>query len=279
MKGMGTGDWRLRKKSPNNRSSIPSKKAKDQFKRKNTFLLFFILIPWLCLGMLLPFAFSGKSANFPTSLPPLKPHPLPSTLVQWQEPTNTGDYFDQVKPTEVGYLVWSEFPIKVYVETATNESHPSRVWVEAVLQAVREWGDYLPLEVVNESAGADIKIMRSRPPLRASFNRSTGEFQLPRVRAAETRYEFYIRQALEKPAILSHRFTINLSPNQAPQYTQASARHELGHALGIWGHSPIETDALYFSQVRNPPLISRRDINTLKRIYQQSTRLGWPLPD
>jgi predicted Zn-dependent protease len=31
----------------------------------------------------------------------------------------------------------------------------------------------------------------------------------------------------------------------------------------------------YFSQVRNPPPISPRDVNTLKRIYQQPTSLGW----
>ena len=36
-----------------------------------------------------------------------------------------------------------------------------------------------------------------------------------------------------------------------------------------------ETDVLYFSQVRNPPAISARDVNTLKRVYEQPTRLGW----
>ncbi|XTZ12993.1 MAG: peptidase, partial [cyanobacterium endosymbiont of Rhopalodia inflata] len=39
-----------------------------------------------------------------------------------------------------------------------------------------------------------------------------------------------------------------------------------------------ETDALYFSQVRSLSPISVRDVNTLKKIYQQPTRLGWKLP-
>ena len=40
-------------------------------------------------------------------------------------------------------------------------------------------------------------------------------------------------------------------------------------------NSLVTSDALYFSQVPNPPSISARDINTLKRIYQQPTLLGW----
>ncbi|MFM6754387.1 MAG: peptidase, partial [Dolichospermum sp.] len=75
--------------------------------------------------------------------------------------------------------------------------------------------------------------------------------------------------------ILYHRFTILLSPSQTGEYVLSAARHELGHALGIWGHSLSPTDTMYFSQVRNPPLISVRDVNTLKRIYEQSTSLGW----
>ncbi|GET44327.1 peptidase [Microseira wollei] len=259
---------------------------------------------------------AGKLGAIPANLPPLQQHPVPSTLVQWQDSTNSGDYFSAVKPTQVGYLVWSQFPVKIYVEPAISSSEPnatksseaeplgsrsqaepgnelgrlrlrspkvnvplasdaSQAWVDAVLQAVREWGVYLPLQVVDELEEGDIVVWRSRPPLQVSFNRNTGQFQISRARAAEARYELYIRPS----GILSHRFTINLNPNAAPQSILASARHELGHALGIWGHSQLETDALYFSQVRNPPLISPRDINTLKRIYQQPTRLGWRLPE
>jgi predicted Zn-dependent protease len=189
-----------------------------------------------------------------------------------------------VKLTSVGYLVWSQFPVKIYVERPKDSAESSASlqrfhnWVDAVLQAVQEWSVYLPLEVVAQPEGADILIRRSRPPLQASINRETGKLNLPRARSAETRYEFYLRQAGNAPEkVLAQRFTIQLSPDQTVDYTLATARHELGHALGIWGHSPLETDTMYFSQVRNPPKISARDINTLKRVYQQPTRLGWPL--
>jgi predicted Zn-dependent protease len=73
---------------------------------------------------------------------------------------------------------------------------------------------------------------------------------------------------------LRHHMTIQIRPTQAGEFETAAIRHELGHALGIWGHSPMMTDALYFSQVREPPPISARDVNTLQRIYRQGTRLG-----
>ena len=75
--------------------------------------------------------------------------------------------------------------------------------------------------------------------------------------------------------MLCHRFEITINPTQSGDYLRAAVRHEFGHALGIWGHSPEATDALYFSQTRTPAAISDRDLNTLKRIYEQPTRLGW----
>lgn len=215
------------------------------------------------------------SIEFPTtavtseSLPPQKVHSLPPTLVKWQDSNNSGDYFDRVEVQDVGYLVWWRFPIRVYVEDSeqgdgirTPEKSRSRDWVKTVLDAVWEWNAYLPLEVVDNSEVADIKIFNKRPPL------EPGNL---RARSAETRYQLY----RDESGVLSHRFVIWLSPTQVGKYLPAAARHEFGHALGIWGHSPVATDVMYFSQVAEPPRISARDINTLKLIYLQPTRLGW----
>jgi predicted Zn-dependent protease len=189
-------------------------------------------------------------------------HPLPPTLARWQDAKNSGDYFDSVKPTEVGYLVWSDFPIKVYIETPKNLNNNQAItWVKAVSSTVQEWSAYLPLQIVEASELADITIFRKAPPLQGNP---------PRARSAQTTYNLYT-----KNNILYHRFNILLSPSQMGEYLIAAARHELGHALGIWGHSQLQSDALYFSQVRNPPLISTRDVNTLKRVYKQPTKLGW----
>lgn len=203
-------------------------------------------------------------ANISQLSPLPKVHPLPSKLAQWQDGNNSGDYFQQIQTTNVGYLVWSNFPVRVYIETPANlNPEQAGVWVKAVTQTVQEWHQYLPLQIVTSSASADITIKRKVPPLQGNP---------PRARSALTTYELY-----SQANFLRHRFTILLSPSQSGKFLLAASRHELGHALGIWGHSSSQADALYFSQVANPPQISSRDVNTLKRVYQQPTTLGWKI--
>lgn len=213
-----------------------------------------------------------------------KPHPLPETLQHWQD--SSGDYFSEIAPIQsVGYLIWSKFPVTIYIQTPTPEQLETfegkslQTWASFVSQAVAEWSVYFPLKIVDDPETAEITIWRRSPGLRLS---ETGEI-LP-ARSAEANYQLYhISQRTsdnltEKlPEILAHKFTIFISPTQTGSYIQSAAKHELGHALGIWGHSPLETDIMYFAQVRNSPPISPRDINTLKLIYQQPTYLGWPI--
>lgn len=244
------------------------------------FLLFFLL--GLAIMASSIFCWTGVEAKeSEVSLPPLQVHPLPSSLENWYDPQNQGDYSSFVEQTPVGSLVWSELPIKVYWDQPSNLTDNSastqrfEQWVEAVEIAIAQWNNYLPLVQVQEQELADIIIKRDNPPLGVTLNQETGKLEIPRARSAQTSYEFYIRE--DELPVLSHRMMIQISPNLSQESILSATRHELGHALGIWGHSPVETDALYFSQVRNPPSISVRDINTLKKVYQQPTRLGWTI--
>jgi predicted Zn-dependent protease len=197
------------------------------------------------------------------ALPELKPLPLPESLAQVAA---GDDYFDRLQPTPVGALVWQQFPISARIDLGGTNDRRAAAWQQAVEQAIADWSPTLPL--VQTTAAADITIRRASLPLRR-----LGDGKLAPVRFADTRFEFY-----NQDGILRHRMVITLSPNQADRSLLSGARHELGHALGIWGHSDRPTDVMYSSQVAQPPQISNRDRATLRKVYEQSTRLGRPFP-
>ncbi|WP_298615889.1 peptidase [uncultured Thermosynechococcus sp.] len=227
---------------------------------------------WVCvvaLGLILggtqgnweSLAITANLTRQNIQLPPAVRYPLPPSLAQI--PATGEDYFDEVQPVEVGYLLWSEFPITVAIEPPQWD--PNHVWQRAAEQAVREWAAYLPLEIVDSSLPANIRLLSQRPTAQNHH----------RARFAETSYHLFV----DAQGVLRHRCRIVVRPSQAPKFVLAALRHELGHALGIWGHSPLPTDALYFAQVADPPPISQRDVNTLRRVYEQPTRLGQRLPE
>ncbi len=197
--------------------------------------------------------------------PPLKAHPVPAILIQAVQRLSpgSGDYFDQIDRKSVGYLVWSEFPVKVAIDASGDER-----WQRQVKAAIEEWRRYFPLAIVSTPETADIRIEAKRLGLKP--DPKTGA--LPRFRSGQAHYEVFVEPVTQ---LLKHRMTVELAPGQADGVLLSVARHEIGHAIGLWGHSPSPEDSMYFSQVKNPPLISSRDLQTLARVYEQPTRLGW----
>lgn len=57
-------------------------------------------------------------------------------------------------------------------------------------------------------------------------------------------------------------------PATRPLLIKNITAHELGHALGLLGHSPVKSDLLY-KDTDEYSRLSERDLNTLNRLYQQ----------
>ena len=246
------------------------------FSKHRQIIKVFTLTIAFCIIVLCSHRSSFSQSPDTSNLPPAQVHPLPQSLATWN--SDRGNYFQQIESTPLGYLVWSDFPIQVYVESIPQKNTAAnrrfQQWTMAAKKAIAEWNIYLPLQEITQRDKADIIILRSQPHRKAKLNPDTGLYDIPRAVAAQTNYEFYLTK---EPSAIAMRMKIAVSPNFVGVSLLATMRHELGHALGLWGHSQNEHDALYFSQVSSPPAISPRDINTLKKIYQQPTRLGWKI--
>ena len=235
----------------------------------------FILLILCTLTILLNFSIFLKAKE--NNLPPLKIHPLPTNLQQWKGETQD-NYFQEIQPHLAGYLIWSHFPIKVYIQPPNDNLSPAGLtqfqqWQKAVRISIESWNPYLPLIEIENADKADILIYRRHPQIKAEINPETGLYNLPRAKAATTTVKFYLTET--QPQQLRHTMSIEINPHQTFDYLVTNITHELGHALGIWGHSLNTSDVMYHSHSQKIPAISPQDINTLKKIYQQPTRLGW----
>ncbi|WPF90051.1 matrixin family metalloprotease [Cyanobacterium aponinum UTEX 3222] len=223
------------------------------------------------------FAIPSISQEAESSLPPFKTYPLPQTLQNWHS-DNQENYFSQLDTHPAGALIWTDFPVKVYIQSpAEDDLSPSALqsfqqWQKAVKDAIAPWQEYIEIRQIDNADIADIVITRQPPAIKAEINPETGLYDLPRNRAATTSVRFYLTE--DNPPLLKHKMAIAVNPNQIFEYLVSNISHEMGHALGIWGHSDNPQDIMYYAHTREIPQISPRDINTLKKVYQQPTRLG-----
>ena len=112
-----------------------------------------------------------------------------------------------------------------------------------------------------------VQVLRQRPPRRrtaSGWRASNGRSRLQLVQVR--------RQGVWR---FEPKVSVLVSPELRAPVLQATALHELGHAFGLWGHSPDPGDAMAVHQGQDPVLkLSARDLETLLWLRQLSTRLG-----
>lgn len=163
-----------------------------------------------------------------------------------------GDYFATVRKFQNGTVArWRHFPVLVHLPPNTPEP-----WLKNLNEDIKKWSALIPLKTAAdyESFVVDVKWENKLPPRVLGITRVEGSGAGLKVVVFLLRPTFY--------------------PPDVPENTLGAVfLHELGHAVGLYGHSNDASDVMYSDDKpakKTPPkatAISPRDMNTLKKVY------------
>jgi tetratricopeptide (TPR) repeat protein len=165
-------------------------------------------------------------------------------------------YFQRVAMVSDGRITrFSKMPITVYVE---NLSDSRRNYIDDLNYSLKEWhdgsSDLLSFETVDKADGAAILISWSGKIEDEYRDHPLGMAELHRMDQGNYFAEIQICQ----------RDPVTGKPLSNDQM-KVVFLHEIGHAVGLWGHSKDKNDVMYYaSNVLHPTI---NDIVTLKAVY------------
>lgn len=189
------------------------------------------------------------------------------------------DYFGVVTSSSEGRLLnWPGFlnPVPVFVEMENTAQF-------AFLSLVREG-----LSTWEHASEGRLRFSEVADPGKARIHilLSDGPLTHPYLNVGHARY--YSDD--DRNVFKSLRVVIRINTGNSSQPAEQPARlaqirrlvlHELGHAIGIWGHSNNPNDIMYTHPIASG--LSERDVRTARRLYDQTTadekrsRIGlWP---
>jgi predicted Zn-dependent protease len=208
---------------------------------------------------------------------PQSPHSKIFTPLQIKYNPTTGDYFNNIIKNSTGEILrWKDFPLYVYV-------HSTQEYDQQISKAAIEfWQSKLPIHQTKYYKSADILIDWT----------SRGDYiTVPIIANIEGKQQIKVLINLG-----------GIKETEDKKTLPSFIMHQIGHALGIWGHSDNPKDIMYptgsmgvndinvktdESWIYKPitiettrPVITDRDLNTLVRIYQTPTSFekiisGW----
>lgn len=167
----------------------------------------------------------------------------------------TPNYFDDINTPDIpnvsgSFRHWTHAPLKIYFHV---DSHWTQTLQDIFKQGVTQWNastsNGISVEYTANAAEADITVQflpSSSLPGNAigvtysTFDPTTREMSGASVQIAD-----------------------DLGPASV---TLSTCSHEYGHALGIGGHSPNDTDLMYYAE-NGTSAPNARDLNTMKTNY------------
>ena len=168
-------------------------------------------------------------------------------------------YFDYITVFSDGKITrFTQMPIRVHIAPMPIEVKGVEAYLESFRYAMREWeaaaDGRIQFQEVAATDHAAIRVRWQRGGLRRIIDTTLGRTELTRL--SETDFEVDVVLSLRESgsaALLSQ------------EKMRTVCLHELGHAIGLWGHSPDSADVLFFAATAQRP--TDRDKATLHSVY------------
>jgi hypothetical protein len=165
----------------------------------------------------------------------------------------------------------SRLPVKIWTEDMfdlpAHIGHGIEVWKEAFL-----YGEFDAVQVA-DSNSADV-IVRADSPAKLTPAAARLDHVAPECEGGTDIVPPPGGQSIEYPVRI---FLLPRFDPATPGVTEClalTATHELGHAMGIFTHSPVETDIMFVDPVVS--VLSARDRATMERAYHVEPNLSAP---
>lgn len=176
--------------------------------------------------------------------------------------TEASDSYASATPP--GTAKWASFekPLKVFVPATSTASGYKPQYEKILIDAFKKWqvatNEKVRFEFVDKKENSDIDCEWKDDPTEAVFKAEGGHAHLETLQGRVKHGKIYLLTV----------WSMNLTPTDA--IMGKLALHEVGHSLGILGHSDQRDDIMFFTIDVSPKegQVSARDVKTLNELYK-----------